>query len=78
MSKDSHKHEITHSNKKRNFRCDGCKNNIYSAPGGCVGKPYPHSLCKVLGDIEMIVDKGSWAGSLPPQDCPTIMQLKKS
>jgi len=53
-------------------RCDGCKHNWYSAPGGQVGKPQPHSRCLALQlDIPMVLDaRGNWLYSMKPENCP--------
>ena len=52
-------------------RCDGCKHNWYSAPGGQAGKPDPHSRCLDLqADIPMVLgDKGVWLASAKPAHC---------
>lgn len=62
-------------------RCDGCNHNWYSAPGGCTGKPFPHSRCLHFNsDIPCIVEKRvgcdgtvskQWVASAIPADCPT-------
>lgn len=63
-------------------RCSGCKHNWYSAPGGCIGKPYPHSRCLFFkADIPAVVEKvtgcdgtksAKWIESLVPDGCPTF------
>ena len=53
--------------------CHGCKNTLYSAPGGqSPHKPFPHSRCTALSrDIPMVVDKHEkWLASEVPSECP--------
>lgn len=54
-------------------RCDGCKHNHYSAPGGQAGNRTPHSRCSALNaDIKMILgEHQKWLGSAIPKECPT-------
>jgi len=67
--------------------CAGCKHNWYSAPGGCLGKPFPHSRCLFFKeDIPAVVKKlagcgGSksprWIRSEVPAGCPTFSESQK-
>jgi hypothetical protein len=62
--------------------CVACKHNWYSAPGGCMSKPYPHSRCLFFQeDIPAVVEKPvgcdgtkspKWTRSEVPVGCPTF------
>lgn len=70
-----------------NFRCDGCSHNWYSAPGGCLGNPAPHSRCLLFRiNVPAVVEKikgcdGTtqkvWVRSDVPPDCPTFLARSK-
>lgn len=55
-------------------RCDGCKHNHYSAPGGQALRPFPHSWCLELQRaIPMrLGPHEKWLSSEIPADCPTF------
>jgi len=67
--------------------CVACKRNWYSAPGGCLGKPYPHSKCPHFQeDILSVVEKRvgcdgtkspRWIRSEVPADCPKFSGSQK-
>lgn len=50
-------------------RCDGCRRNLYSAPGGVETKRTPHSRCSwFTADIPMVIQKlRSCDGRLSPE-----------
>lgn len=64
-------------------RCDGCKHNWYSAPGGCAGKPYPHSRCLLFAlDVPAVIERKvgcdgtkspHWVRSEFPAGCPNAV-----
>jgi len=73
---------VTSTVSRARIRCDGCKHNAYSAPGGQAHNRAPHSRCRFFSrDIPMIVEKrktasGSveamWIQSDVPVGCPGI------
>ncbi len=65
-------------------RCDGCRHNLYFAPGGVETKRTPHSRCSWFNaDIPMVIQKlrgcdgrlsPEWIRSEIPKGCPTYIQ----
>lgn len=56
--------------------CHGCRQCLYSAPGGQAWNRTPHSRCKALArDIPMVLGPHEkWLGSEVPTDCPEYKQ----
>lgn len=70
----------------KNAKCDGCRHNWYSAPGGQEWNRAPHSRCLLFkADIPMAIEKlrgcdgrltPQWVRSEIPKDCPTYLHSR--